>query len=343
MFHLALGSVNERARDVQGMPDEDLPLRPLRSTCCSSRTHTASGVGTTWPISPIWRLVGSLSTRRSRGVEFAACWRRASYRLCRNYTDEQVCNWACPPSTGSSPPSCALSCRLTRVIPDLDRAGSSAGLGTVSKSAKRGYCHAAGPRPSRCRNRDDDPGTTAAGFDFKADPANPATAPVLTGHADGVITISARGSRRCGARAAADGGAASRIEPCRATCATRADTTTGRCLVRDRPPLDEFRRLFGDERSDYADALKHPTTAGSAPGDWQARFVSAYASTPTRGRTGPKRGRTTSTCRHPRDRGGLRHVVPAETVERSRRCSIAPRCFPSRRCRSIGSSRAGCR
>ena len=49
------------------------------------------------------------------------------------------------------------------------------------------------------------------------------------------------------------------------------------CLIQDRPPLEEFRRLFGDDRIDYAAALNTYHEQG-APPDWQERFVSAYAS-----------------------------------------------------------------
>src|SRR5580693_5806173 len=38
------------------------------------------------------------------------------YRLCRNYSQESVCNWAVPAE--DSNPFC-FSCRLTRVIPNL--------------------------------------------------------------------------------------------------------------------------------------------------------------------------------------------------------------------------------
>src|SRR4030095_10657876 len=42
-----------------------------------------------------------------------------TYRLCRNYTDQQVCNWAVP--APDSRPLC-VSCRLPHAIPDLPQA-----------------------------------------------------------------------------------------------------------------------------------------------------------------------------------------------------------------------------
>src|SRR5262249_38624632 len=48
-------------------------------------------------------------------------------------------------------------------------------------------------------------------------------------------------------------------------------------LIRDSDAIDEFRRLFGDERQDYDQALLHHHHQG-APADWPQSFVSAYAS-----------------------------------------------------------------
>src|SRR5689334_22275023 len=43
------------------------------------------------------------------------------YRLCRNYTAENVCNWAI---AADDPNPLCRSCRLTAVIPDLSVAGN---------------------------------------------------------------------------------------------------------------------------------------------------------------------------------------------------------------------------
>jgi hypothetical protein len=47
-------------------------------------------------------------------------------------------------------------------------------------------------------------------------------------------------------------------------------------LVRDGGRLSECRALFGDDSQDYATALRSHYQ-GSAPADWQQRYVSAYA------------------------------------------------------------------
>src|SRR4030081_2251424 len=43
------------------------------------------------------------------------------YRLCENYVKHNVCNWAVP---ADDPNPLCLSCRLTRVIPDLGKPGN---------------------------------------------------------------------------------------------------------------------------------------------------------------------------------------------------------------------------
>ena len=68
--------------------------------------------------------IGSLESAganlwRSLGAEERA------YRLCRNYSHENVCNWAIP---AEDPHTLCLSCRLTRVIPNLDRLGHMGSL-----------------------------------------------------------------------------------------------------------------------------------------------------------------------------------------------------------------------
>src|SRR5579862_6469493 len=44
-----------------------------------------------------------------------------SYRLCKNYVETNVCNWAIPVANAN--PLCR-SCRLTSVIPDLSKEGN---------------------------------------------------------------------------------------------------------------------------------------------------------------------------------------------------------------------------
>src|SRR5262245_31054519 len=44
-----------------------------------------------------------------------------TYRLCENYSKENVCNWAIP---SNDPHPLCQSCRLTQIIPDLNVPGN---------------------------------------------------------------------------------------------------------------------------------------------------------------------------------------------------------------------------
>jgi hypothetical protein len=195
----------------------------------------------------------------------------ARYRLCANYTQANVCNWALPDEESGD---LCRSCRLTEVIPD------------VSDSAAREAWH----RLEVAKRRllvtlmslrlpvDDRMASPAEGlaFHFKADPVTPDEPPVLTGHNEGLITINiaeADDAERERRRRAMH-------EPYR-TLLGHMRHESGHYywnrLVRGTAELDGCRAFFGDDTRDYADALRVHYEQG-APPDWSSRFVSAYAS-----------------------------------------------------------------
>jgi hypothetical protein len=119
--------------------------------------------------------------------------------------------------------------------------------------------------------KQDDPASGLA-FDFLADVDE---TPILTGHADGVITINI---------AEADDPERERRrtqlhEPYR-TLLGHFRHEIGHYywdrLIGGRQSLAEFRARFGDERAGYAQALQHHYANGPSAG-WQQQFVSAYA------------------------------------------------------------------
>lgn len=217
------------------------------------------------------RVVGSLD-QDSDGVWRSPLSRAAggAYRLCRNYTDNQVCNWAVP---SDDPNPLCLSCRLTRVIPDLTRPEYHAPWYRL-EIAKRRLVFTLTELGLPVRNREDDP-EHGLGFEFKADPPEANSPRVLTGHAGGVITINiaeaddAERERR----------RVSMHEPYR-TLLGHFRHEVGHYywerLVADGAELEQFRAVFGDERREYAEALRRHYDYGPPP-DWQMRFVSAYA------------------------------------------------------------------
>lgn len=218
-------------------------------------------------------VVGSLDeSPREEGV-FRSPLRRArgqEYRLCVNYTEHNVCNWAV---RADDPEPRCQSCRLTRVIPDLSRPGQKEAWYKLEVAKRRlawTLIHLKLVRP------DADPATRVS-FEFLADPEPGTDAPpVLTGHANGVITINtaeADDAERERRRIALG-------EPYR-TLLGHFRHEIGHFywdrLIAPHPGrLDGFRKMFGDERADYGDALKAHYANGPAA-DWQARCVSTYA------------------------------------------------------------------
>jgi hypothetical protein len=186
--------------------------------------------------------------------------------LCRN-TEYQACNFAVP--TEDPNPFC-VSCRQTRLLPDLSVADNQQRWYRIEVAKRRLFYTLAklGLVATEPPNGERD----GPVFEFLADlPGQP----VLTGHAQGVITLNVaeaddteRVRRRIALR-----------EPYR-TLLGHLRHESGHYywdrLIRDSERLGEFRAMFGDERADYGAALDAYYAAG-APGDWQQRHVSAYA------------------------------------------------------------------
>src|SRR6185295_7953402 len=106
------------------------------------------------------------------------------YRLCANYSRENVCNWAIPES---EPDSLCVSCRLTRVIPDLGQAGYREAWYKL-EVAKRRVIYSLIKLGCPLTSKADDPQHGLA-FEFKSDAATAGLDSILTGHAGGVITL----------------------------------------------------------------------------------------------------------------------------------------------------------
>jgi hypothetical protein len=192
-----------------------------------------------------------------------------SYRLCANYAREEVCNWAV--SAEDSNPLC-VSCRLTRVIPDLTT-GDHRPAWYRLEVAKRRLIFTLLQLRLPIVGRDEDPDGGLA-FEFKADA--PDGQPVLTGHATGVITINV---------AEADDAERERRrtslhEPFR-TLAGHFRHESGHYywdrLIGNGGTVESFREAFGDERPDYGAALNTYYSEGPRA-NWQDHFISAYAS-----------------------------------------------------------------
>jgi hypothetical protein len=196
-----------------------------------------------------------------------------AYRLCLNYSRENVCNWAV--SVDDPNPYCR-SCRLNRVIPNLSRAGTREAWARM-EAAKRRLIYSLLCFGLPVSDKAEDPQRGLA-FDFLADPdpGTPGAITVPTGHLNGVITINVaeaddaeRETRRVQMN-----------EPYR-TLLGHFRHEIGHYfwdrLIQGTNRIDGFRQLFGDDWQDYGQALHRHQQQG-AQVDWANSYVSAYAS-----------------------------------------------------------------
>lgn len=195
------------------------------------------------------------------------------YDLCANYHEHDACNWMVP---AGSKHSLCLACRLNRTIPDLSIARNRT-LWLRLQVQKNRLVYQLLHLGLPVQDKQQAPERGLA-FDFLVD-VNAGireAGGVVIGHADGVITLDV---------AEADDAVRERN---RENMSESYRTILGHFrhevghyywdrLVRDTPWLESFRRLFGDEREPYQEALARHYADGP-PADWPSRFVTAYAS-----------------------------------------------------------------
>jgi hypothetical protein len=214
-------------------------------------------------------------------VEVPGLWREAGnesstvrYWRCRHLTTPSVCNWLIPTTDrqAGNPPQCR-SCRLTRTIPDLSFPENGL-LWHQIEVAKRRLVSSLLALHLPLRSKIGEDPQRGLVFDFLHSVSW--DQPVITGHANGVITLdieeahdATREERRL-----------KLLEPYR-TLLGHLRHEIGHYywqrLVDGTPWIEPYRELFGDERQDYAQALSRHYEQG-APVNWGMYFVSAYAS-----------------------------------------------------------------
>jgi hypothetical protein len=189
-------------------------------------------------------------------------------RPCSNYAQERVCNWMV---AADSPHRLCVSCRTTKIIPGLSKP-ENRGRWLLLEQAKRRLFYSLLSLGLPVTGKDDDP---VAGVSFHFLEEVTPSEKVLTGHDEGLITLNI---------AEADD---AHRELMRAHLHESYRTLLGHFrheighyywdrLIANSAWLDEYRALFGDERADYAEALKlHYATPRQ---DWPQHFVSSYAS-----------------------------------------------------------------
>ncbi len=189
---------------------------------------------------------------------------------CANHQYD-VCNWLV---TEPGPEGLCEACDLNNVIPNLDDPTHLTEWRKL-ETAKHRLVYALRrlglPLTNRMAGK-----LTPLEFDFLS--ADDSQDPVMTGHADGLVTINT---------AEAD---SVHREATRLQMNERYRTLIGHfrhevghyywdVLVANNPAnLTAFRELFGDDREDYQAALKRHYKNGS-PADWRDHYISEYATT----------------------------------------------------------------
>ena len=193
---------------------------------------------------------------------------RRTFKPCTGRSTAHQCNWMIDVS---DPATQCLSCSLTRTIPDLSRPGATDRWAAAEHAKRHVLIQLLRLRlPIRSRYTHPD----GVWFDFLDPPAG--GPPLLTGHADGLITLNL---------AEADPAQRALFQK---QMGESYRTLTGHLrhelahyywerFARDPAWLQQSQNLFGDHRRDYAQALAAYHQNGPAA-DWSTRFISPYAS-----------------------------------------------------------------
>jgi hypothetical protein len=193
------------------------------------------------------------------------------FKHCGNRDLPARCNWMV--EVDDPNPLC-IACRLNRTIPNLGNEEDARYWGLI-ETAKRRLVSELLALGLPVRSKVDEDEERGLMFDFLRSP--PDGPRVLTGHASGLITLNIE---------EADDAKREKIrhdlhEPYR-TLLGHFRHEVGHYywdrIIWDSQNLEPFRALFGDERADYAAALKANYENGP-PANWADRYISSYAST----------------------------------------------------------------
>jgi hypothetical protein len=194
----------------------------------------------------------------------AAMWKR-----CANFHSPAGCNWMAPAEEDET---LCRSCRLNHTIPDLDDPDNCRWWRKIENAKRRLVAQLLNLGLPVVSKVSEDP-EHGVMFDFLRSPNEGPR--VLTGHANGLITLNVE---------EADDSIREKIrhdlrEPYR-TLLGHFRHEIGHYywdrLVAGTPWLEKFRQLFGDEREDYAAALKRNYEQGP-PANWADNHISSYA------------------------------------------------------------------
>lgn len=196
----------------------------------------------------------------------------ASYKLCKNYQDYNVCNWLIP--AASSDVYC-VACALNELIPPITAPQKRRWWASM-EAAKRRLVVTLLKLGLTVKTKQQ--AADGLGFAFMEDKRmNPKVAEefVSTGHLEGLITVNLAEADEV------------KREQTRVEMGEPYRTLLGHFrhesghyyferLLRASPMITKFRKLFGDERKDYGAALAAYYAKARSPG-WQSGYISDYA------------------------------------------------------------------
>jgi len=202
---------------------------------------------------------------KAQGAWRALAEPKGRYRYCANARHD-ACNWLV---AADSPEQFCAACRHNRTIPDLTQPQNLVNWRKIEVAKHRLFYSLLRLRLPLATKQEDPNGLA---FDFIAAQGGP----LMTGHANGLITINI---------SEADDAERERqrqhlAEPYRTLLGHFRHEIAHYYwdrLIKNSPSLKEFRQQFGDERQDYQAALQQHYANGP-PQNWHEHFVTAYAS-----------------------------------------------------------------
>lgn len=211
-----------------------------------------------------------LSFRQDQAPIFTAVGDQGDYRNCSN-NQFDVCNWVIP---ADSDDEFCPACSLNKVVPNVSNPDHLKRW-KVIESAKHRLVYAILKWKLPFQNKIQDKKNGLA-FDFKSDEGMPDGQKVLTGHAEGLITINiaeADDVERAMAK--------KNMDEVYRTVLGHFRHEVGhyyweQLIVNNPTYLEGFRDLYGDDRIDYQESMDTYYKEG-APDNWKENYISAYA------------------------------------------------------------------
>ena len=192
-----------------------------------------------------------------------------TYHYCKNH-EHDVCNWVISDNEASQ---VCIACSLNRIIPDISRPEYLQRWKKIELAKHRLiYALLRWNFPIISKAVDYEKGLA---FNFKSDSTMPDGLRVMTGHANGLITMNIAEADDVEREMARNN-----MDEVYRTVLGHFRHEIGHYywerLIKESEYLVQFRALYGDETYSYQEALNQYYKNG-APANWNQNFISAYA------------------------------------------------------------------